>query len=66
MAEAVQRGWLAQPGGLLYLTAGLDVTYLRPTPLHETSESATALWRRWWPRWLFRPGRLVTAWRVDL
>ncbi len=50
MAEAVQRGWLAQPGGQLYLTAGLEVTYLRPTPLHETSESAMALWRRWCPR----------------
>lgn len=38
MAEAVERGWLAQPGGLLYVTAGLDVRYLRPTPLAETSE----------------------------
>lgn len=38
MSEAAERGWLSQAGGLLYVTAGLDVRYLRPSPLRETSE----------------------------
>lgn len=34
--EADQRGWPALPGAALpYVTAGLDVRYLRPSPLHE-------------------------------
>jgi acyl-coenzyme A thioesterase PaaI-like protein len=33
---AVERGWPALPGAALpYVTAGLDVRYLRPSPLHE-------------------------------
>lgn len=32
--EAYERGWPALPGAALpYVTAGLDVTYLRPAPL---------------------------------
>lgn len=35
--EAFQRDWLPLPGAALpYVTAGLDVSYLRPAPLHET------------------------------
>ena len=40
--EAVQHGWAAAGPdgevGLQYVTAGLDVRYLRPTPLRETLE----------------------------
>jgi acyl-coenzyme A thioesterase PaaI-like protein len=37
--EAERRGWPSLPGAALpYVTAGLDVRYLRPTPLFETSE----------------------------
>jgi acyl-coenzyme A thioesterase PaaI-like protein len=37
MLEAEQRGWPPLPGAALsHVTAGLNVTYLRPTPLHET------------------------------
>jgi acyl-coenzyme A thioesterase PaaI-like protein len=37
--EADQRGWGALPGAALaYVTAGLDVRYLRPAPLHEPVE----------------------------
>lgn len=37
--EAEARGWPSLPGAALpYVTAGLDVRYLRPTPLFETSE----------------------------
>jgi acyl-coenzyme A thioesterase PaaI-like protein len=37
--EAERRDWPALPGAALpYVTAGLDVRYLRPTPLHATSE----------------------------
>jgi acyl-coenzyme A thioesterase PaaI-like protein len=39
MLEAEQRGWPALPGAALaYVTAGLDVRYLRPSPLVEASE----------------------------
>ena len=35
--EAHVRGWPSLPGAALpYVTAGLDVRYLRPAPLHET------------------------------
>lgn len=35
--EAHQRGWPPLPGAELpYVTAGLDVRYLRPAPLNET------------------------------
>jgi acyl-coenzyme A thioesterase PaaI-like protein len=37
--EAETRGWPSLPGAALpYVTAGLDVRYLRPTPLYATSE----------------------------
>lgn len=37
--EADERGWTALPGAALsYVTAGLDVRYLRPAPLHEPVE----------------------------
>ena len=40
MHESDRRGWLAAAAegeiGLQYVTAGLDVRYLRPTPLRET------------------------------
>jgi acyl-coenzyme A thioesterase PaaI-like protein len=36
MHEADQRGWRSLPGAALsYVTAGLDVRYLRPSPLHD-------------------------------
>ena len=39
MLEAKLRGWPALPGAdLAYVTAGLDVRFLRPAPLHETVE----------------------------
>lgn len=35
--EAFAQGWPPLPGAALpYVTAGLDVRYLRPAPLHET------------------------------
>ena len=34
--EADRQGWTAAPGAALpYVTAGLDVRFLRPSPLHE-------------------------------
>jgi acyl-coenzyme A thioesterase PaaI-like protein len=39
MLEAERRGWTSLAGAsLAYVTAGLDVRYLRPSPLHEASE----------------------------
>jgi acyl-coenzyme A thioesterase PaaI-like protein len=39
MDEAQQRGWVSLPGGGLgYVTAGLDVRFLRPAPLTEPVE----------------------------
>jgi acyl-coenzyme A thioesterase PaaI-like protein len=39
MLEADRRGWPPLPGApLSYVTAGLDVRYLRPAPLTETVE----------------------------
>ena len=36
LLEAHRRGWPPAPGtGLAFVTAGLDVRYRRPTPLHE-------------------------------
>ncbi|TQS44420.1 PaaI family thioesterase [Cryptosporangium phraense] len=38
-SEATHRGWPALPGAALpYVTAGLNVRYLRPSPLHEAVE----------------------------
>ncbi len=37
--EAERRGWPPLPGAdLSYVTAGLDVRYLRPAPLHDQVE----------------------------
>lgn len=42
--EADQRGWPPLPGAQLpYVTAGLDVRYLRPAPLHEAVELRAVL-----------------------
>jgi acyl-coenzyme A thioesterase PaaI-like protein len=42
--EADQRGWPPLPGAMLpYVTAGLDVRYLRPSPLHEVVELRAVL-----------------------
>ncbi|KRB45951.1 PaaI family thioesterase [Terrabacter sp. Root181] len=39
MLEAQRRGWPPLPGAdLSYVTAGLDVRYLRPAPLHDQVE----------------------------
>jgi acyl-coenzyme A thioesterase PaaI-like protein len=39
MLEAERRGWPSPQGEALpYLTAGLDVRYLRPSPLHDRIE----------------------------
>ncbi|MDT4935825.1 MAG: hypothetical protein QOK11_3717 [Pseudonocardiales bacterium] len=39
MWEADQRGWPPLPGAALsYVTAGLDVRFLRPSPLHDPVE----------------------------
>jgi acyl-coenzyme A thioesterase PaaI-like protein len=39
MLEAERQGWPPLPGAdLAYVTAGLDVRYLRPAPLRETVE----------------------------
>jgi acyl-coenzyme A thioesterase PaaI-like protein len=39
MLEAERHGWTAGPGALLpYVTAGIDLRYLRPSPLQETVE----------------------------
>jgi acyl-coenzyme A thioesterase PaaI-like protein len=42
--EAFERGWLPLPGASLpYVTAGLDVRFLRPSPLHEPVELRAVL-----------------------
>ena len=42
--EAERRGWGRLPGAQLpYVTAGLDVRYLRPAPLHEPVELRAVL-----------------------
>ena len=39
MLEAQQRGWPPLPGAALaYVTAGLELRYLRPSPLHDPVE----------------------------
>ena len=44
MLEADLRGWSPLPGAdLSYVTAGLDVRYLRPAPLHEAVELHAAV-----------------------
>lgn len=42
--EAEERGWGPLPGAqLAYVTAGLDVRYLRPAPLHDPVELRAVL-----------------------
>ncbi|MGB8383685.1 MAG: PaaI family thioesterase [Dermatophilaceae bacterium] len=44
MLEAERRGWQPLPGAVLpYVTAGLDMRYLRPSPLHDQVELRAAL-----------------------
>ena len=44
MLEAELHGWSPLPGAeLSYVTAGLDVRYLRPAPLHEAVELHAAV-----------------------
>jgi acyl-coenzyme A thioesterase PaaI-like protein len=44
MLEAERQGWSPLPGAALaYVTAGLDVRYLRPAPLHEEVELRAVL-----------------------
>ena len=44
MLEAQRGGWPPLPGAdLSYVTAGLDVRYLRPAPLHDTVELFAAV-----------------------
>jgi acyl-coenzyme A thioesterase PaaI-like protein len=64
--EAYSRDWPPLPGAALpYVTAGLEVSYLRPAPLHETvtlTEMVAEVWLEWdekerargsavWKRW---------------
>ncbi|HEU5265628.1 MAG TPA: PaaI family thioesterase [Jatrophihabitans sp.] len=35
---AYERGWMTADGPVPYVTAGLDVRYRRPSPLHDTVE----------------------------
>lgn len=60
LLEAHRRGWEPAPGALLpFVTAGLDVRFLRPSPLHEPAEltaqllsvsepEITVVSRLWW------------------
>lgn len=44
MVEADRRGWAALPGTAMpFITAGLDVRFLRPTPLHGPVELHAAI-----------------------
>ncbi|HJQ41996.1 MAG TPA: PaaI family thioesterase [Jatrophihabitantaceae bacterium] len=41
--EAERNGWLPDNGALAYVTAGLDVRYLRPAPLREAVDLAATI-----------------------
>ncbi len=44
--EAEMRGWTALPGTVMpFVTAGLDVRFLRPAPLHEAVQLRAAVLR---------------------
>lgn len=44
MLEAERQGWDPLPGAdLTYVTAGLDVRYLRPAPLHDAVELSAVI-----------------------
>lgn len=44
LLEAHRRGWLPPPGaGLAFVTAALDVRFLRPSPLHDPVELTAEL-----------------------
>lgn len=46
LLEAEERGWRALPGGVMpFVTAGLDVRFLRPAPLYEAVALRAAVLR---------------------
>jgi acyl-coenzyme A thioesterase PaaI-like protein len=68
--EAFTRGWPPLPGAALpYVTAGLDVRYLRPAPLTETvilyaevtAAGEAEMTARVWLQWDGKPRAEVTA-----
>ncbi|HEX4189732.1 MAG TPA: PaaI family thioesterase [Marmoricola sp.] len=74
--EAYEQGWPALPGAdLPYVTAGLDVRYLRPAPLNETvalfgrvlasseSEITAEAWIEWDGKQRARGEALWKRWR---
>lgn len=71
--EAYQRGWPPLPGAdLPFVTAGLDVTYLRPAPLTETvrlsgrilSSSEPEITAEVWIEWDGKPrARAEAVWK---
>ena len=74
--EAFERGWPPIGDALLpYVTAGLDVRYLRPAPLHETvslvarvreaseSEITAEVWLEWDGKERARAEALWKRWR---
>jgi acyl-coenzyme A thioesterase PaaI-like protein len=74
--EAFENGWPPLPGAdLPYVTAGLDVRYLRPAPLHETvtlvghvlrsseSEITAEVWLEWDGKQRARGEALWKRWR---
>ena len=74
--EALSRGWLPLPGAALpYVTAGLDVRYLRPAPLDSTvsllarvteaseAEITAEVWLEWDGKERARATALWKRWR---
>lgn len=68
--EAFSRGWPSLPGAALpYVTAGLDVRYLRPAPLGDTvvlyaevtAASESEMTAHVWLEWEGKPRAEVTA-----
>jgi acyl-coenzyme A thioesterase PaaI-like protein len=68
--EAFSRGWPPLPGAALpYVTAGLDVRYLRPAPLDDevvlygevTAASEAEMTAHVWLEWEAKPRAEVTA-----
>lgn len=74
--EAYERGWPALPGAALpYVTAGLDVRYLRPSPLGEPvtllarvedadeSQISARVWLEWDGKTRAEAGAVWKRWR---
>ncbi|MGY2874804.1 acyl-coenzyme A thioesterase PaaI-like protein [Marmoricola sp. URHA0025 HA25] len=71
--EAFSRGWPPLPGAALpYVTAGLEVRYLRPAPLQEevslfaevTAASESEMTARVWLEWHGKPrAEVVALWK---